>query len=421
MKRILSNWVQGYLQYTENTEPAKAFQLWTAYSLIASVLRRKTWLSLGRIKIYPNLYIVFVANPGVARKSQSITFGLEFMTKIPDLFFSADAITREALLDDLEKSAVEDPMPDGTSLRHSSLSIVSKEFESFLGQKKENTKMCVLLTDLFDCPTDAWKYRTKHSGSNSIAAAWLNLHAATTPDSLASSLPATAIGGGLTSRILFVWADKKYKKVSRPIITPDEEKLKEILIKDLYAISRIAGEYVMSPEAEKKWDDWYEAYDEMAAGRNCPDPSFDGWYSRKPTYIIKVAIVIAASKRQNTMVEWKDLTDSIKQIEVVEKSMGNAFRSVGRSMIASEVDIVMQLIKTRGIITEKELMSIVWRDIDSNKLDNVIETCIKTGRIKRTYLGPMGQSGEIWYKHQTQKGTEKGDTENGKKDNLPKV
>lgn len=412
-KRILPNWVTGYLQYTENTEPAKQFQLWTAYSVIASVLRRKTWHALGRIKIYPNLYVVFVANPGIARKSQSITFGLEYITQIQDLFFSADAITREALLDDLEKSAIEEPMPDGTILRHSSLSIISKEFESFLGQKKENTKMCVLLTDLFDCPADAWKYRTKHSGSNSIAAAFLNLLAATTPDSLASSLPTTAIGGGLTSRILFVWGDKKYKKVARPVVTSDEIKLKEILIRDLYSISRIAGEYAMSKETEQKWDDWYNAYDEMSASRGCQDPSFDGWYSRKPTYIIKVAIVIAASRRQDTVIEWTDLQESIRQIEIVERSMGNAFRSVGRSAIATEVDMVMQLVKSRGILTEKELMSIVWRDIDSNKLDNVIETVIKTGRIKRTYMGPNGQTGEIWYQYKGLRGTQKEDKKNG--------
>jgi len=73
--------------------------------------------------------------------------------------------------------------------------------------------MLVLLTDLFDCEELPWKYRTKHSGSNVIPSVFLNLVAATTPDALASALPSTAIGGGLTSRIMFIWADKKYKKV----------------------------------------------------------------------------------------------------------------------------------------------------------------------------------------------------------------
>lgn len=397
MRRNLPHWIKSYMQFTENTEPARQFQLWTAFSVIASVLRRKTWLSLGRIKVHPNLYIVFVANPGIARKSQAITFGMDFLNQIPEVQFSADAITREALLDDLEKSATEDPLPDGTTLRHSSLSIVAKEFESFLGQKKENTKMLVLLTDLYDCPIDAWKYRTKHSGSNSIAAAYLNMQAATTPDSLASCLPATAIGGGLTSRIMFIWADRKYKKVSRPIITPDEAELRKLLIKDLYAISRITGEFVMTPEAEKKWDDWYLEYEEMSVQRLCQDPAFDSWYSRKPGLVIKLSIICSAAKRDETIVEWDDILESMSYIEAAERNMGSSFRSVGRSNIATEIDMVLQIIKTRKVITEKEIMSIVWKDMDSLKFDNVIETAIRTGRVKRKYNGPKGETGEIYY------------------------
>ena len=64
--------------------------------------------------------------------------------------------------------------------------------------------MLVFLTDLFDCRELPWKYRTKGRGDNTIENLYLNLLAATTPDSLASSLPALAIGGGLTSRILFI-------------------------------------------------------------------------------------------------------------------------------------------------------------------------------------------------------------------------
>ena len=395
--RSIPDWLKAYQILQANTEPAAIFDKWTSYSVLASALRKKVHLPLGRINIYPSLYIVFVAEPGIARKTQAISFGLNFMSTIPEIICSADASTKEALLEDLETCAVDEIMPSGDPFRHSSLNIVSKEFESFLGQKKENTKMLVLLTDLFDCQELPWKYRTKHSGSNVIPSVFINLLAATTPDSLASSLPPTAVGGGLTSRILFVWADSKKKKVPKPFLTPGEEKLKDLLTKDLYIISRMAGRFQFDKEADKRWDEWYMEYEELSPNRICKDPSFNGWYSRKPMYILKVSMIVAASKSDNMVLTWELLEEAIKDIEELEMQMGNVFRSIGKSTVASEVDSVMQLVRLRKVITEKNLLTMTHRDMDSDKFDNVISTAIRTGKVKRTYRGPKGEMGDVWY------------------------
>jgi len=189
------------------------------------------------------MYVVLVAEPGVARKSQAINYGTPFLEKIPDIHTSADSITREALLNDLEDCAVDEPMANGDTFRHTSLNIIAKEFEIFLGQKSDNTKMLVLLTDLFDSQDLPWKYRTKSSGSNTIPSVFINMLGATTPESLASCLPPSAIGGGLTSRILFVFAHEKTKKIPIPYITPELVVLRDKLQRDLFKIAKINGVY----------------------------------------------------------------------------------------------------------------------------------------------------------------------------------
>jgi hypothetical protein len=292
---------------------------------------------------------------------------------------------------------MDEPMPDGEVFRHSSLSIISKEFESFIGQKKDNTRMIVFLTDVFDCQELPRKYRTKNSGSNVIPSVFVNLWAATTPESLASCLPATAVGGGLTSRILFIWADDKKCKAPRPIMTPSQLMLKEKLMKDLYQISRMAGDYEMTPEAISNWDKWYMAYNENDKRRICLDKSFDGWYSRKPMYILKIAIGRAASVSNSLVMEWKYIAKAIKDIEGVESDMGLVFRAIGKSDVTSEVDTVMQIIFDYKMISESRLMSMIWRDIDSMKFENVISTAIRTGKVARVFRGPKGEPG-IWYK-----------------------
>ena len=67
MARKTSDWISTYQNFMFNTEPAAVFDKWTSYYVIAAALRKKISLSLGRIKIYPNLYVVFVAEPGRAR------------------------------------------------------------------------------------------------------------------------------------------------------------------------------------------------------------------------------------------------------------------------------------------------------------------------------------------------------------------
>ena len=399
MSRRLSNWIESYLQYTSGTESAKIFHKWTAISIIAGALGKKIWFNFGRIRVHPNLFIVFVAEPGIARKTQAINFGEEIVAEIPSIIRSADAITPQAMLEDLELARQEEQLPDGTTFEHNSLYIISGEFESFLGQKGDNQKMVVLLTDLFDCKNRPYRYRTKSSGSNVISSVFLNLLAATTPVSLAEAFPARAIGGGLSTRILFIWAEDKEQKVDIPELRSNTISLKNDLISDLDVISRLCGGYNFSDLSKKWWKDWYNEYEERDPNRLCKDPAFKGWYSRKPLLIMKVAMSLSASQRNTLVATPDDFFQGLEYIEEVEKTMANAFVAVGRSEVAADVSVVSKIIEQEKLIAEKALLQRVWRDIDSNKFDNVITTLIMAGRVKRLYQNPDNpkQKG-IWYK-----------------------
>ena len=396
--RKLSNWLESYLEYTEETESSPIFHKWVGISCLAAALRKKTWLTLGRIKVFPNMYIVLVAEPGIARKSQAISYGVDLLGEVPSIVMSADSTTSQALIQDLEIAAMDDQMPDGRIYKHSSLSIISREFESFLGQKGENIKMLVLLTDLFDASEKPWKYKTKNSGMNTIPSVYINLLGATTPDSLANCLPSSAIGGGLTSRILFVWSNIKTKKIPRPVNSPRVIELRELLIHDLNIISRIAGAYQFTEESGQLWDKWYLNYDETSTKRQCTDPAFNGWYSRKPMMIQKLALVSAASRQSKLVVEWENFEEAIKLVEEVESAMGKTFTSIGKSETAPETDKITQLLKLHKSISEKQLMHMTWRDLDASKFDNVMATVIRSGNCQRTYKSPDGVNG-IWYSY----------------------
>jgi len=396
MTRELDNWLTGYMEYTEQTESAKIFHTWTGLSMLSSALRKKVWFNFGRFKVYCNMYVVLVAEPGTTRKTQAISYGTRILNEVSSIITSADVITREALLEDLEESADDAQLEDGKIFKHASLSVISREFESFLGQKKENTKMLVLLTDLFDCEELPFKYRTKRSGSNVAPAVFFNILGATTPESLASCLPSIAIGGGLTSRTIYVWADDKDHKVPIPEMSPEIEAVKVKLIKDLSAVSRIVGEYNFSKDSKKEWINWYNQYEERDPKRLCTDYAFHSWYSRKPLYIIKLAVILTAAISDSRIVEWAEFKKAITLMEDIERSMGKAFCAVGRSDITADVAEVRTIIESYHSISEKMLMHLVWRNIDSAKFNNVIDTVLKSGVARRSFTGPKGQQ-EVWY------------------------
>jgi len=359
-------------------------------------LRKKVWFRFGRIRVHPNLFVVLVSEPGVARKTQAITYGEELVAEVSAIITSADAITPQAMLEDLETSKAEEMMPDSTTLTHNSLSILSSEFESFLGQKKDNTKMLVLLTDLYDCKIRPYRYRTKGAGTNVISSPFLTLFAGTTPESLASFLPSSAIGGGLTTRILFIWADNKEKKVDVPEISAEIKELKKHLVYDLTVISRIVGAYTYTKESRMWWKEFYNNYDELSPDRLCKDPTFRGWYSRKPTLMLKIGMLLAAAKSGTLTVGIPEFEEALTRIESVEAVMHKAFTAVGRSEITPDVALVMQIVQREKSISEKQLLSLVWRDIDDKKFDNVMNTCIKAGNIDRKFRSPKGAPG-VWY------------------------
>ena len=105
MTRIVDDWIEGYLKYTNNTEPPDSFREWVAVSVVASCLRRKCVLNWGSLIVYPNMYIVLVAPSGKARKGTAMRPGLKMLQE-QGIKLAAEAITREALIRELNESTI---------------------------------------------------------------------------------------------------------------------------------------------------------------------------------------------------------------------------------------------------------------------------------------------------------------------------
>jgi len=198
MARNFPDFIKAFIDYTDNTEAPYSYRRWVGINLVASALQRKCHFQWDE-EHYPNMYIVLVGPSGV-RKGSAMRPGKTLLREA-SFKLSSEAITREALIQELNKSEDLSRVADGVA-PHSSLTIYASELTVFLGY--QNTQLIMDLTDWYDCE-DEWKYTLKTKPSNNIQGVWVNLLGATTPQQLRASLPDDAIGGGLSSRTIFVF------------------------------------------------------------------------------------------------------------------------------------------------------------------------------------------------------------------------
>jgi len=210
-------------------------------------------LRWGSLDFYPNLYVVLVAPSGKARKGTAMIPGLRLLRSV-QIKLAANATTREKLIQDLKLSNVFDGDPSSGNIDvHSSLTIFSKELTVFLGY--QNRELMANLTDWYDCDDD-WEYRTKTQGVDSIKGVWVNLIGATTPELIQTSMPQDAIGGGLTSRMIFVYEQRKGKLVIVPGLSEKERELLEHLTLDLDKIHMLRGDFQITEGFLEMFSDW---------------------------------------------------------------------------------------------------------------------------------------------------------------------
>ena len=379
-KRKLSDWLDAFMEYTENSEPPILYRKWVGLSCIAAALMRKVYIEWGTaLTWYPNLYIVLVG-PSATGKGTAMIPGLKIIKQVPAIKLSAQATSIQALISHLKDNNLTDFNPEtGEHYYHSSITVFSEEFTVFLGYK--NSELMSILCDWYDCKDD-WTYDTIKRSKEKIIGVWVNLIGGTTPDLIRSSLPYESIGGGLTSRIIFVYEERPEKLVTLPTETEKERKLFEYLVHDLELISLMSGGFKWTPGFMEAWDAWCR---EDRANPPFKDPKFDGYNGRRRVHLMKLSMIVSASRgKYNLILTEKDLERASNLLKEVEQKMALTFKGVGKSDIADLLFRANSFLKTSETDEIPFYMFARHFEGDADKLlmDRIIATLEATGTIK---------------------------------------
>jgi len=381
MKRKLHNWIESYLKYTESQEAPYLFHLWVALSILGAVAERNVWIDRGYWMTYPNLYVILVANSAVCKKSTAIGIGTSILKKLENPpFIFEQKITTEALIQAMSREC---KIEMDEVIKPSSVYLVASELSTFLGTSSTNSSLVAILTNLYDCP-ERWDYETISRGRNTLRSVCINLLAASTPEWLKASIPKDAVGGGFTSRVIFVYQDKTDRCFPFPKLTKEQKEIKDKLIKDLEHIRSLGGEFSFSKEAEKWYEDWYV---EHMMKMEDTDEAFVGYLSRKRELILKVAMLSCLAETDDRKIKTKDLEFANLVLKETERELPDILTLVRASSLGQNHLRVEKVIKKLRKVSRSELLRRFSYCMSAKELDEVINTLVQSRLIEQEVEG----------------------------------
>lgn len=388
MARELDNWLDAYLEYTENTESPTSYHMWCGLATIAGALQRKVYLrwGIGQV-IYPNLYVVLIGPSGRTRKGVALGIAKDLLKQIPGVTVAPESSSgKQSTILVMKRAGLDfvDPS-DNKTKRHCSVTAFSEELSVFLGQG--DIAYLSSLTDWYDSKDD-WEYETVGRGKDSIKGVCLNLVGGTAPDWIQSMIPHEAVGGGFTSRIIFVVEEAKRKIVPEHTMTVREIELQEMLVRDLERISKLVGESVMSRAVKDLYVAWYiEQNTRTESGSPAiDDPRFAGYNERRATHLRKLLLVSAAARGDDLIIQPDDFHRAVRFLESAERNMHKTFGGFGKGKNSDGTEVIKEYICKVGSTTRKQVLSRFYRDVDASTLTSIEETLRQMGVIKVSLL-----------------------------------
>jgi len=381
VSRKLPDFLEGYLAYTDNTEPPRSYHVWCALSVIAAALKRRVYIKWGHKLIYPNMYVVLIGPSGRCRKGTAMGIAEEIV-RDAGIMVTGESVTREQLIRAMAESIDSFENPSTGEIEfHCSMYCMSQELSVFLGQGE--TRFLADLTDWYDCRKE-WRYETKQSGKDHLTGVCFNLLGATAADWLQSILPEEAVGGGFTSRIIFVVEEKKGKIIPEYSVTKEQLELKSALVHDLQQILLMAGEMRFEEKARKAYEAWYLDQERKMDRGEMPiaDPRFSGYCDRRATHVRKLAMVMSASRSNSMTVTLKDFERALACLLEIEPNMAKTFGGMGKAKYADATDKIIGILQERRSVRRSDLLRMFYRDVDSLGMDIIEKVLVDMNLIK---------------------------------------
>lgn len=367
---------------------------WTAVSAIGGALARRVCIDEITFQYYPNFCVVLVAPPGVVSKSTTISHGMSLLRELPHVNFADDSTTYAEFIralasvnEAISLNDSDDPL-QSMWMNQCAMTIAISELGTFL--KVEDEDAVNSLTDLIDCRNIFIK-STKHNGRDEIEFPFVNIVGATTPSWIQDKLKSQIGGWGLSSRIVFVYAERKKQYLWSPsnaLANMDMfKRTRDQLVDDLKHISELNGQMSLTPSASALCEHWYDETQRKIEAYQ-QSPSYDNWtgyfLARKYGHMRKLSMVLSISQSDSLSIEESHVKTAIQRIEDVERDILAVFRptAVTTALALNEQAVLERIVQetsAAGRLSKALAIRRALHFVDSTTAAKIIDNAISRG------------------------------------------
>jgi hypothetical protein len=363
--------LRAYGSLVSESDAAQAFHFWTAIGSIAGAAQRKIFMRPAHYYVHTNMYILLVAPPGRGKKTTALDKGRGLLRAIePQLNFAAEAGSFEGLVSVFSKIA---------NPAHQSLTLFASELGVLLSTNPAT--MIEFLNSIYDGRPD-WQRTTVKHDLQQITRPWLTIMAATTPKWFSDNAKLLAADGGFLARMIIPYSEERLLENPFPILSPELTALEEAITQALSHIATLEFEFTFDGGKGGEAYQWYDAwYRNPKRFPEIDDPRTASYYDRKHIHLLKVAMALSLSYKDDPVLTVKDLETALALLDRTEPGRRIALRALGKNEWAEASMHIMSQIQSKHRMTTRELIIDNIHNIPKKKLDELLEELIFMGKI----------------------------------------
>lgn len=381
----LANFVDLLIKHTSIYESPRSFWRWSAYTSIAAVLRDNVWSPDGSSKLYPNIFVLFVAGSG-GRKNRPVVLGQKLVEGVNNTKVVAGRASIQGILDELSRG--ETDAKTGKPTKPGSAIFYAPELAAGI---VADEAAIAILTDIYDGKTN-FKHILRHSPSFKINQIVFSAFMASSEIMLKGVFDGKAVHGGLLARTSLVFPDEFREGRSLWTSEPEEEKL-IIEVQNLQAhlacIAELQGRMGFDVMARNEYDSWYLPF----RMKYLREGDSSGIHGRIHTTIKKLAMILCANELE-LEVKKRHVEEAIKLSMDLLPNYTQFVMSSGKAQIAGSgtTIITAMLARPKYAITVKELTREYWQELgNSEDIAKLLDTLEKGELIEPTTVaGNLG-------------------------------
>lgn len=372
---MAEGFIARVIKATESTESPEIYHYWSQLAAIAAVLRNRVWIDLQVYKLLPNIYVFILGKSGM-RKGPAINLALALTSRVNNTKILYGSVTIEGVIKDL---STDYSLPDGGIIKDASALLIASELGNFLYDSPHALRA---LTDLYDGQYNEKWTKTLKAAKEPLKDVCLTFLAGSNEAHLIDTVTGANISGGFVARTMIVRAEQR-RTINSLMFKNGAGLDKAALAEELRDISKMEGEFSLTPEVRKEYDSWYKSF----TNAKYEDPT--GTLERLGDHILKTSMLLSASEDRSMEVRLKHIQEAIEACQNCTLNIKQSAVAPGKAELAPQTAFFMQkLLHAKDNKINRRLFLLrEWANVDAMTLDRIVDNLIQAGAIEHQKVG----------------------------------